>query len=414
MRERINNRIKYKTLFRFLLVAFFCGSVFQVPQTYAATSSQLNNQKSDLLQKIIIDGQQITAHKSQLPFIQQQIQQLNSQISSVKNSIASTQSNINTTSSKIADLKVKIDEQQAKYDQQKKSLSDLVVDWYMKGGDPGLTMTLLGNDSLSGIITMGQYYISIQEQIQTTIQRVNELKKQLADQKTAQEQQLNSLNSLKIDQVAQQKSLQYSQNTKNQMYTNTQRTISSLQQDQSENQIKLAQIQKDIASQRSQGGYGTDIISLGNQSWYYTQNGNYNTLGRSPFTIDAYGCLITSIAMVATYYERTVTPDMIANSASNFDKEGNLMLNSPPEASNIVVSGSSGIDWSEVDGQIRDGHPVIIGIQFPSIARRNSDGSNHYIVIYGLSGNKYLMQDPIGSTGYRLDWAVSMKIIRKL
>lgn len=414
--------IKHKTFALGMLLALFLLPLLNIPshqalipKAEAATSSSLNSQKTDLLQKITIDGQQITAYKSQLPYIQQQISQLNAEIASVKNTIAATQASINTATDKIAELKTQIDEQQAKFDQQKRTLSNLVADWYMQGGDPGLTMTLIGADSLSDMITMGQYYASVKDQIQATIVKINELKKQLADQKAAQEQQLNSLNSLKADQVAQQKSLQSSQYTKNQMYTNTQSTISRLQSDQADNQKKLAQVQAQIDALSATKMWGTQIVSSNDSSWYYQQTGNGTYLGDSPYTVAEYGCLITSIAMVATFYGQHVTPTMIAENSGNFNYGGYLQVSTPYPVSDIVVSGSQAVNWSTVNSELDAGHPVIVSIYLPSVGAINSDGSSHFIVIKSHNGSQYYMHDPIaGQRGYDTGQVRSMKIVRPL
>ena len=382
-----------------------------IPRARAATTSQKLNAVNT---QITLDGQQITVQKTQVAYLQQQVQQLNAQIAAVQKALQTTQNNINGTQSKIAQLAAQIKDQQAKYDQQKQSLGSLVADWYMQGGDPGLAMTIIGSNSLSDMITMGQYYASVKDQIETTIQKINDLKKQLADQKTAQDQQLSSLTSLKNDQSSQQRSLSGNQSTKQNLISSTQSTINQLQQDQQTNLKLKSQYEADLASEQSQTGYGNDIIASNDSSWYYTQLGNSDTLGYSDATINDYGCLITSIAMIATYYGPRVTPNNIADDPSNFDGEGDLIVSTPPEVGDSITVGSSVTSnpLGTITREVQAGRPVIAGIRFPSISRHNNDGSNHYIVIKGLrSDGKYIMQDPINRTGYPIGWVVAAKVV---
>ncbi len=50
-------------------------------------------------------------------------------------------------------------------------------------------------------------------------------------------------------------------------------------------------------------------------------------IGDTDFTIGRYGCVITSIAMLSSYFLPTVTPDVLAR-RFKFDKEGRILWNS--------------------------------------------------------------------------------------
>ena len=116
--------------------------------------------------------------------------------------------------------------------------------------------------------------------------------------------------------------------------------------------------------------------------------------------------------MIGKYYGNSVTPSSIASNTSNFDREGYLMVASPP-GTGVNVGGSQSVNWDTVDDEINNGHPVIISIYLPSVGAVNRDGSSHFIVIKGKIGNQYLMHDPIGDgRGYNISQVKSMKIVR--
>ena len=121
--------------------------------------------------------------------------------------------------------------------------------------------------------------------------------------------------------------------------------------------------------------WGGQIVSSDDNAWYYSQTGDYTRLGSSWYTVNEVGCLITSMAMVSTFYGNHITPDWVAQNA--------YFTN--------------------------DGRPVIVSVYLPSVGAVNSDGSSHFIVIKNFSDGRYLMHDPIGpGRGYSLGQVRSM------
>lgn len=400
-----------------VLVLFMASALFLLPfvpviRTSAATLSQ---QKDTLNQQLQASKAKQAAAAAQKVYIQQQTQKINAQIADTQKSINQTQSTIDATQAKIDDLKIQITAQEAKITKEKTDLSSLISEWYMKGGDQGLVMQIISNSSLSDIITMNQYYSSVKDQIATTITNIKALKQQLENDKATQDKQLADLNSLQSDQQNQKKSLQNSQWVQYRLLNDTNNMISELQTEQSTLQKKVAAIQAQINALSSTAAWGTQIVSANDSSWYYTQSGNSTYLGGSPYTVAQYGCLITSIAMIATYYGQHVTPSDIANNDGNFDNEGYLQVSTPYPVSDIVVGSSQAVNWSVVNSEIDQDRPVIVSIYLPSVGAVNSDGSSHFIVIKGHSGDTYLMHDPVaGQRGYNLNQVRSMKLVRSI
>lgn len=402
---------------KYILIVLSISFILFVPAgTFAATSSSdLYNQRDSYSQQLQTARQQAEAKKQQAAYISEQVAQYNQQISAAQKSINQTQSSINSTQAKVTELKAQIADEEAKLQIEKNNLSNLIAEWYMEGGNQGLAMELISSDSLSDVVTRSRYYISIEEQINTSIEKINQLRDQLLSQKAAEDKQLANLTSLKNDQVAQRKVLDNASYIQKRLLSDTNSMISQLQAEQASAQKNLAAVQAKIDALSSTKTWGTQIVSSNDGSWYYSQTGNTTRLGSSPYTVSQYGCLITSIAMVATYYGQHVTPTDIAVVSSNFNYEGYLQVATPYPVSNIVVHYSQGVNWGVVNQELDAGHPVIVSIYLPSVGAINSDGSSHFIVLKSHDADKYYMHDPIyGQRGYDLSQVRSMKVIDAL
>lgn len=390
------------------------SALFLLPAAAFAVPTSLDQQKSQAQNQAQTFRTQKEAQQQQASYISQQIGVLNTKIAAAQQQINQTNSQIQTTQGKIDSLNAQIAAEEKKINDEKKNLSELISNWYMSSSNYGLLSSVLSSNTLSDVVSENQYYESVKQQITSAIQKIKELKAQLAQQKADQDTQLTNLNQLKSSQVAQKKSLDNDQYTQYRLLNDTQAMVNELQQAQQSAEAKVAQIQAQIDALSRTSAWGDQIVSSNDSSWYYTQTGNQTHLGYSPYTVSQYGCLITSIAMVATRYGNTVTPSDIASNPALFGDDGSFRI-SPFSGYGVLVSSSRTIDWSVVNQQIDQGHPVIVSIYLPSVGAINADGSSHFIVIKGHNGDKYLMHDPVsGQRGYNRDQVRSMKLVYPL
>jgi peptidoglycan hydrolase CwlO-like protein len=382
----------------------------------ALTASELQRQKQ-YYQAQAEAAKAAAAKKAQeAAMVKTQISNLNGQISQAESAISQTNSQISDTTSKIADLESQIKVQEDNLAQEKEKMHKVINSWYMEGDGGGLFESMLSSNSISEVTTKEQYYESIRQEISGMIDEINKLKDQLKIQKEEQEARMSELNGLKDSQTQQQKSLQSNQIMKNRLLNDTTAAISDLQAQQKVAEQKIAEIQRNINALSSTKSWGTQIVSSGGglpvPSYY--QTGNYTILGNASdprINVNNYGCLITSFAMIASYYGNSVTPTSIALNPANFDNEGYLRGGAP---FGIGVYTSRVASWSEVDNELDNNRPVIASIYLPSVGAINQDGSSHFIVIKGKSGSKYLMNDPIGDgRGYDISQIRSIRIIRQ-
>lgn len=270
------------------------------------------------------------------------------------------------------------------------------------------TSQLLFQKNLNDALTQAQYIQSIQVQLQKDLDSLH-------TSKAEQEQQKSDLEDLKGDLVKERASLS-SQKSQQAYLLNVANSNAAYYQGLSADiQKQIADVERRLSILISQQSWGSDILSANSNAWYFSQLDpayRYVRLGNSPYTIGQYGCLITSIAMVSTFYGRRVTPANMATITSNFNSEGYL-IKQPPDPVTFSSMSSSPVNWPTVNAELDSGHPVIVSIYISSVGAINSDGSSHFIVLHGRSNGKYLMHDPLGDgRSYAAKDVRSMKIIR--
>ncbi|MCX6726025.1 MAG: cysteine peptidase family C39 domain-containing protein [Candidatus Shapirobacteria bacterium] len=155
-----------------------------------------------------------------------------------------------------------------------------------------------------------------------------------------------------------------------------------------------------VAQQRAFSGFvsregGASILE--NQTicdgWgcYYNQRDSQwgrNFLGASNLSVAGYGCLVSSVAMVASHYGINIKPSDIASNPSAFFANTALLLHSfSVNGRNISIDSAS---KSLLDSKLAEGKPVIAGLY---------SGPDHFIVIKEKRGNDYVMNDPFLENG---------------
>jgi len=405
-----------KNICKFILMLTISVLVLNGPVFFAeaVTQTDLNNLK----QKLNTTQQQTSSKQKEASDLQQQIQSVDKQINQTESAISQTQSQIGGTNKTIAELDVKIQNEQSNLDHQQERMSRVISSWYMEG-ESGLLEAMISSNTLSDIIDQQQYYESIRQQLQSSIEEINKTKADLAAQKDEQANQLQILNGLKDDQVSQQQNLAQKKTFKNSLLSNTTSTIANLKKQETDLKAKIDEIAAQLSAAYSGGvrQQGTDILPSIDSSWYQTQLGNYTRLGDSPYAnvnVHNYGCYITSLAMMASYWHHPVTNTQIATTVGIFSDDGYLMgFNSP--GLGISLGPLQPVDRATLNRELDNGYPVIASVRLDSFRGRyhpNKDGSDHFIVIKSRSGDRYYMHDPAQGRGYRFSDVVSIKIVR--
>ena len=374
----------------------------------AATVDQLNQQKNAAQQQAAAAQQQAAAKQQEASFINEQLAKINSQVAGLQKDIDATDVQISETQKTIDDLKAQIKIQEDNLVIENNKLNQLLASWYMEGDSSSLTNTILSSNTLSEVVTKNEYYDSINQQIENSINKINQLRADLEKQKSEQDSKLLQLKDLQNQQELQRQSLQSQQWVKHRLLNDTTKMVAELKSQSADATKKAQQIQQQINDLSARTNYGGDIVS-GGVPWYYRQLDYYTEIDHSGLTVHDYGCALTSAAMIATYYGNVVTPPQVAQMDGLFGSGGDINWSN---LSRIGLRISSG-GWNDVDSQIAQGRPVIVSLAIPGSQFSNSDGSSHFIVIWGKSGDKYLMADPIAPSGrsYSASQVRSIKIV---
>jgi len=381
--------------------------------TFAATESQLKAQQDYYKQQAAAAAAAKAAKAAQAAQIAQDINYLDSQISETESAINATTAQISATQNTIAELESGIKTEEEKLAMEQDKMSSIISSWYMQGKS-GFLEAVIGSSNISEVVDQQQYYDSVRGQLQNEIDKINQMKADLNQQKSDQTSQLVTLSDLQKSQEGQKNYLGERQTIKGQLYSNTQSAISSLTTEQANANKMVADLQAKIDSIRAASiGAGGDVVSSGAESWYLQQTDSRWASDKMGYwaTIGTYGCLLTSLSMVANFYGASYTPATAAQNSSfvhGGSGDGALISTS------IVSDGKSqSINWSTVDDELANNHPVIVGVAL-GIDMGNSYGVSHFVVLTSKMGDgKYAMQDPLGQgRGYRKSQVKAMRIIR--
>jgi len=192
--------------------------------------------------------------------------QMKGQIAVVTNQINETQAALNQTNSSISDTQTNIDDltsqittQEAKLADEKNKLDQVISSWYMEG-NVGFFETLFSSDSLSSMMSKQQYYDSIKLQVTSTITKVNDLKSQLAAQKTDQQKKMADLQSLQQQQNSYKSSVVNQRNLQTQMLTMTQAQQQQYLALVNKLQGEISTISAQIYAERAKSHWNESII----------------------------------------------------------------------------------------------------------------------------------------------------------
>lgn len=242
------------TKIKFFLVAFVAGlSLFINPLFLGASASvqddidAKNRQIEELQKQIDVYVKQIEGARNQSQTLQNEINSLNAKISQVQLEIRSLGLSINKTNLEIGDTETKIGDAENKISKHKNALAQYLKIVY-ENDQRSLTEVLLKNASLSDFFNDLNSIQTSQDNLKTTIDGIQELKKQLEQRQADLEEKQEELESLKRLQEVENKSLSQNKTQKNKLLKDTKGQESKYQQ-------LVQRSQKDIQAIRGQIGY---------------------------------------------------------------------------------------------------------------------------------------------------------------
>lgn len=319
-----------------------------------------------------------------------QISKLQGQARTLKNQIAQFDAQIKLTTLKINQTQAQINLLGGRIDQLEISLNDLTKAFSSRAVE---TYKLSKFES-------NLFFVLSADDIKDAAQRFHYLKK-------IEEEDRNLLNKLeiaqttyegeKIDQETLQEQLKDQQTKLNAQKAAKNSLLAATKNDESKYQSLLSQAKAQLSAfNRFVAGQGGASI-LNNQtkcsSWgcYYNQRdsvwGNIG-MGGSQYSMASYGCLVTSVSMLASHYGKNIKPgDIAVNSEAFVPGTGYLYHDFSVNGIKVVVNS---VSKSNLDSELSAGRPVIAGLY---------SGPDHFIVILRKDGDKYIMNDPFMEKG---------------
>lgn len=390
-------------MFRFIRLAVIFGVVtmFCVGAVVLVRAIDCNSEGFD---KCKIDGSScnnlITACQSQIndsvgqqKTLSSTISYLNTRIRLAETQITQTQFDITNLEKQIVELKTRIGGLELSLQRLTEVLISRIQDSYIhkaKLHDP--ILLLFSANELTQFFTQFKYIQLSQEYTQNLIQQAETQKVTFNDQKILKEQKQAELDTLKKKLVSQKSSLQDQQAQKQsllQVTQNNEKRYQTLLQQAND------ELQKFKSFADSQGGSSLLDNQTKCDGWgcYYNQRdsqwGNQR-IGSSPYSMKDSGCLVTSMAMIASHYGKSLKPGDIAGLSSIFTSGGYLTQSDWTLNGVTMKRTRLGSSTSLIDNELNAGRPVIVGLY---------SNLSHFIVIRGKDDRGYIMSDPLMENG---------------
>lgn len=392
--------LKHKFLIIFLGVILF-SLIFSKNFAYSQSSPSPSPTPDNSAQ--IQDLQnKINDLEGKISDLQGQEKTLSSQIAVMDSQIKLTEYRIEATQEQITSLTLDIDTASKKVSGLEQSLNGLVnvlanriVATYEVGTIQPLQI-LLTSGNASDFFKRLNYLKIAQAHDKQLIYDTEQAKVDYANQQAIFEEEKKKVVALEAQLQAYTDQLNQEKSAKQDLLTQTQGSEANYQSLLAQAKAQLSGFSRFVTSQG-----GASILSgqTSCDDWgcYYNQRdsqwGNILINGQSGYSMAGYGCLITSIAMLASHMgHKDVLPGDIATSGDSNFAVGTAMLKYSISVKGVNIS-RSGV--SPLDSALSSG-PVIVGIY--------AYGGTHFVVLKSGSSGNYVMNDPYIAGGHNISF----------
>jgi len=369
-----------KTSFLKIIIYVFLWSLLifiGVVNTGSFVLAQTTQEKSQGL------TDEIAKYEAEISRLQSQATTLNNQIAQYDAQIRLAGLKIEQTQEKISQLGGRIDQLEGSLTSLSRAFASRVVESYKMTRLHEPVLMVVTSPDLETAFSNYHYMQKIQEADRDLLVRLEKAQIDYKDQKESEEE-------LEAQLTQQKKLLDVQKVAKAQLLTQTKSDEKRYQELLSQARTQLSALSRFVIGQG-----GASILSDQTKcdSWgcYYNQRdslwGNIG-LGGSSYSAAEYGCLVSSVSMIASHYGKNIKPSDIALNPSAF-VPGTGYLYHSFSVNGISVSLSS-VSKDRLDSELAAGRPVIAGLY---------SGPDHFIVILRKEGSGYIMHDPFLENG---------------
>lgn len=427
METKIKHKNKYAILAAAALALGF--SSLSLKNIYANDSiaeiANSSNEADDNKEKIVELEKRAEIYKQIIDIKRQQSNTLNDQLSLTDSNIQKVQAQIDVSKQQINDynsqiirLGAQIKEKQGIIESQKKILSNLMQSYWESTQKSPINSYLSDGNFASFLVTKDQFS-QTGDKIKSLVETVTELKSGL-------EAQSAELDKKKTDVVAAHQKLEDQSDDLQSVKDQRETLLAQTKGEEARYAKMLARVEEqkqellNIDQLFSSSNFSIEGLSAGDfieknkpassllasTSWFYSQKdprwANDN-IGNSNSDMKNWGCAVTSVAMVAKFHGDSITPGSLAKkpiySSDLIKWQMNEWSGSKIELSVQYGSSHKNLNWSAVDSEIKNGHPVIV-----YIGKVGGKGG-HYVVIHNKDAKtgKYVVHDPYFGPNLYLD-----------
>lgn len=379
--------------FVFIISLLICFYVIKIVPVHAAVCGEdIPNDPTQITNYINDCNSKLGTLSGQKQTLASAIDYLNTQIKLTQAKILSTTTQIDSLNVEISDLSGKIESIDYSLDDLTKLFISRVRETYMRPTKYD-TAIIAQSSGLSSILRNVEYTKKIRDNDRSILVSLEKSRLDASAQKNLKESKLAEIASLKAKLDADKATLSAQKTSKDKLLAETKNDEARYQQLRSSAQAQLAAFSRFVSYQggasilngstKSDAGWGT----------YYNQRdsqwGN-QLLPGSSYTMASSGCLVTSMAMVLSYYGKSVSPGSIANQSELFSfgdfRQGSWNIGGTSTNRTRV-----GYSRSSLDNELANnpGKPVIVGI-----IQYGSSRPEHFLVVKAKVGDDYLINDP--------------------
>ncbi len=383
--------MKYLKQILLLVILLFTLTLFPVKvfSLDCDTSTNINGLSGDDLNQFIsLCQHKVSDLQNQASSLSSEIQLMDTKIYLTVLQIHETENKIKETADEIDTLTGRIEGLNGSLDTLTKLLLKKIVEGYKRHDVPFLD-TFLDSNTASTLLNRLKYAKATQENDQRTAIQLQEAKLNYEKQKDLREQKKVTLDQLNQTLTEQKNSLDSQKVAKQKLLADTQNSETVYQNLLAQAQAQLAEFRSFVKGSGASSTIAANAFGNGSDGAYYSQRDERwasKTIGLSSENILDVGCLVSSVAMVATHYGQNSTPADIGGNSSRFWANTAYMNNPWPG-----VAGRSyhSLSTSEIDQELQNGNYVIVGVGGCSY------GGSHFVVLTKKDGGDYIMHDPI-------------------
>lgn len=343
--------------------------------------------------------------------LENQMALLDGEIKLAETNIKQTEIKLQQTALEIERLNGDIRTKRQDITRQKEFLASLLVEIYNKGnGD--LLSNLLKNNNLSDFLTNYYSLESVQEKISASVIDLKNSKEKLEWARKEEISKKAEINALKIELLQEKESLDSARASKKNLFEITkgeqfryENLLKRVEEQRQEILGNIEELQKTKAKEleRIQAAQLLPAPNPAAALWHYYQTDprwGDTTIGNSNSSMKYWGCAVAALAMLFKYHNEDITPGKLAKQPLfSFD-----LIKWPNSWRSIRMAANEArqkVNWSKVDENLKNGHPVIVFVR--ALPNARTKGGGHYVVVFAKDSRGYIVNDSMWGSNIYLD-----------